>query len=235
MIDVSHQISAVRRRVGTREFKAGEARVVTVSQAYDSTVEDVWDACTNPERIPRWFLPVSGELRLGGRYQLEGNAGGTVERCDPPKEFTATWEYGGEVSWIEVRITAEGEGRARFVLEHIAHVDDERWAEFGPGAVGIGWDMGLIGLALHLSTGAAVDSQEAMAWMGTDEGRRFVTLSGEGWYEAAVTDGDEAGAARAAADRTIAAYTGAGAEAEGGEGTDAGADAGAGERTGERE
>ncbi|WP_200308542.1 SRPBCC family protein [Streptomyces adelaidensis] len=212
MIDVDQQISAVRRRVGTREFKAGEARVVTVSQVYDSTVEDVWDACTNPERIPRWFLPVSGELRLGGRFQLEGNAGGTVERCDPPKGFTATWEYGGEVSWIELRVSAEGEGRARFELDHIAHVDDERWAEYGPGAVGIGWDMGLIGLALHLSTGAAVDTQAGMVWAGSEEGRRFATLSGEGWYEAAVADGDEPGAARAAADRTIAAYTGAGEE-----------------------
>jgi uncharacterized protein YndB with AHSA1/START domain len=50
---------------------------VTITQVYAAPVEDVWDACTNPARIPRWFLPVSGELRLGGRYQLEGNAGGT--------------------------------------------------------------------------------------------------------------------------------------------------------------
>src|SRR6266513_248978 len=103
MIDVTQQIYAVRRRVGTRVLEAGEARVVTISQAYRADLEDVWDACTNPERIPRWFLPVSGELKLGGRYQLEGNAGGTVERCEPPHGFAATWEYGGEVSWIEVR------------------------------------------------------------------------------------------------------------------------------------
>lgn len=227
MIDVDHQISAVRRRVGTREFKAGEARVVTVSQSYDSTVEDVWDACTNPERIPRWFLPISGELRLGGRYQLEGHAGGVVERCDPPKGFTATWEYGGDVSWIELRISAEGEGRARFELEHIAHVDDERWAEFGPGAVGIGWDSILIALTIHLSTGASVDPKEGMAWMATDEGRRFVTLSGEAWYEAAVADGDDPEAARAAADRTVAAYKGEDA------GADTGAEEGEGDEGGE--
>ncbi|WP_345672988.1 SRPBCC family protein, partial [Streptomyces phyllanthi] len=213
MIDVTHQINAVRRRVGSRVFKAGEARVVTVSQTYDSTAEDVWDACTNPERIPRWFLPVSGELRLGGRYQLEGNAGGTIERCDPPESFAATWEYGGDVSWIELRVIPEGEGRARFELDHIAHVDDERWGEFGPGAVGVGWDMGLVGLTLHLETGASVDPQKAMAWFGSEEGRRFVTRSSEAWYEASVAAGEDARAARAAADRTTAAYTGAGAEA----------------------
>ena len=153
MIDVTQQINAVRRRVGTRVLDAGEARTVTISQTYAAAIEDVWDACTSAERIPRWFLPVSGELKLGGRYQLEGNAGGTIEGCDPPKSFFATWEYGGEVSWIEVRFGAEATDRTRLEIEHIAHVSDERWAEFGPGAVGIGWDSAILGLSLHLSGG----------------------------------------------------------------------------------
>jgi len=208
MIDVTQQINAVRRTVGTRVLEAGEARTVTISQTYDAGTEDVWDACTNPERIPRWFLPISGELRLNGRYQLEGNAGGTVERCDPPKSFAATWEYGGEVSWIEVRLTPEADGRTRFELEHIAHVD-QRWGEFGPGAVGIGWDMGLIGLATHLASGEAVDAQAAMAWMASEEGKHFISLSSEQWCEAHVAFGADEAEARAAADRTTAAYTGA--------------------------
>jgi uncharacterized protein YndB with AHSA1/START domain len=71
-IDVNHQINAVRRTVGTRVLEAGEAKVVTVSQSYPTDPDDLWDACTNIERIPRWFLPISGELRVGGKYQLEG-------------------------------------------------------------------------------------------------------------------------------------------------------------------
>ncbi len=86
MIDVSEQINSVRRVVGTRVLEAGEARTVTLSRRYDAALEEVWDACTNPERIPRWFLPVSGDLRLGGHYQLQCNAGGTIERCDPPSD-----------------------------------------------------------------------------------------------------------------------------------------------------
>ena len=106
MIDVSHEINAVQRQVGTRVLEAGEARTVTIPRTYDAALDDVWDACTNPERIPRWFLPISAvTCALGGRYQLEGNAGGTIERCEPPRGFAATWEYGGEVSWIEVRLT----------------------------------------------------------------------------------------------------------------------------------
>ncbi|RZU76593.1 uncharacterized protein YndB with AHSA1/START domain [Micromonospora kangleipakensis] len=209
MIDVIGQISSVERTVGSRTLPAGQARVSIISQTYDAPLEDVWDACTSADRIPRWFLPISGELRLGGRYQLEGNAGGTVERCDPPHGFAATWEYGGEVSWIEVRLSPAGEGRTRFELEHVAHVDDQRWAEFGPGATGVGWDMGLLGLASHLAAdGSGVAPAEAAAWMGSDEGRQFMTLSSERWCEASVAAGTPADEARAAAQRTTAAYTG---------------------------
>jgi uncharacterized protein YndB with AHSA1/START domain len=209
VIDAKQQISAVRRTVGSRVLEAGTARLLTISQTYDTDVADLWDAVTTAERIPRWFLPITGDLQVGGRYQFEGNAGGTVERCDPPSSFAATWEYGGDVSWIEVRLTPEGDGRARFELEHVAHVDDERWAQYGPGATGVGWEMGLMGLVLHLASGGApVDQAAAMAWMATPDGKQFVTLSSDAWAEASIAAGEDEAAARAAADRTTAAYTG---------------------------
>ena len=95
---VTHDINTVERRLGTRTLEAGEARTLTISRVYDTTAEDLWDACTNPERLPRWFLPVSGDLREGGRYALEGNASGTIERCQAPHALDATWEYGGQPS-----------------------------------------------------------------------------------------------------------------------------------------
>ncbi|HEY7102265.1 MAG TPA: SRPBCC family protein [Mycobacteriales bacterium] len=208
MIDVTEQISAVRREVGGRVLEAGEARVITVSRSYPASIADVWDACTNPDRIPRWFLPVSGELTEGGRYQLEGNAGGTVTRCDPPGGFDATWEMGGDTSWVELRLTDEGYGRTLFQLHHIAHVDDERWTQFGPGAVGVGWDGALAGLHLHLTTGQPVDPAEMAEWSASDEGRRFLTASSDAWCEASMAAGTDRTEARAAADRTTAFYTG---------------------------
>ena len=132
MIDVKEHISAVRREVGTRTLEAGEARVVTIMRTYDAPVDDVWDACTDIERIPRWFAPVTGDLRVGGRYQVQGNAGGLVERCDPPRSFAATWEFGGQVSGIEVRLDPAEDGTL-LTLEHVGHVDDEFWGQFGPG------------------------------------------------------------------------------------------------------
>ena len=204
MIDGDAQLASVTRQVSP----AGEeTRTVTLTQTYPSDVDDVWDACTDAERIPRWFLPVSGELKLGGRYQLEGNAGGTVERCDPPDSFFVTWEFGGQVSWVEVRLTAEGAARTRLEIEHIAHVGDDMGAQFGPGAVGIGWDSILLGLSQHLSGAPAVDPANSAAWVASDEGKRFMTLSGERWRDAHVASGADEDEARAMAERTIAAYT----------------------------
>ncbi|MFC5924455.1 SRPBCC family protein [Micromonospora vulcania] len=210
MIDATEQINAVQRQVGSRTLEAGEARVSTISQTYHATVDDLWDACTSAERIPRWFLPVSGELRLGGRYQLEGNAHGTVETCDPPHRFTATWEYGDEVSWIEVRLTPVDDERTRFELDHIAHVDQDRWAQFGPGAVGVGWELGLLGLASYLAgDGSGVTPEQSAEWSASDEGRQFMTLSSEAWGAASIAAGTDPEAASSAAARTTAFYTGA--------------------------
>ncbi len=173
------------------------------------TVEDLWDALTNRERIPRWFLPVSGDLSLGGRYQLEGNAGGTITACEPPRHLAATWEYGDEVSWITVTLTPTDDGRAHLALEHVAYVDDDRWEQYGPGAVGVGWDLALMGLDLHLASGAAVDPGAVAAWMETDAARQFVTYCSDDWGRASIAAGTPQEEALAAASRTTAFYTGA--------------------------
>jgi uncharacterized protein YndB with AHSA1/START domain len=209
-IDVETHINQIRREVGDRVIEAGAARVVKVSRDYRDSVEDVWDAVTNPERIPRWFLPVEGDLRLGGRYQLQGNAGGTIEACDPPRSFSTTWEMQGALSWLTVTLEPIETG-TRFVLEHIALAEDERarefWDQFGPGAVGVGWDGAVLGLSLHLESGAGIDEPEA--WAASEEGKRFYTLSSEAWGDAAVAWGADAAWARGAAERTTAFYTGA--------------------------
>ena len=78
MINVSEQINSVQRVVGSAVLDAGEAHVVTISQNYDATIEDVWDACTNPDRIPRWFLPISSAVGVGWDLALAGLANHTA-------------------------------------------------------------------------------------------------------------------------------------------------------------
>jgi uncharacterized protein YndB with AHSA1/START domain len=206
--DVMKQIGAVAREVRAVEREGRPARVVVASRRYDTTVEDVWDAITNVERIPRWFLPVSGDLREGGRYQLQGNAGGTIVRCDAPRHLAVTWEFGGEVSWLDVRLADHPSGGTELELEHVAHVDDERWAQFGPGAVGVGWDLTLRGLDRHLESGASNDPAAWAAWAGSQEGKDFMRRSSETWGRASIEAGTDKAAAVAAAARTTAFYTG---------------------------
>jgi uncharacterized protein YndB with AHSA1/START domain len=190
MRDLIAELEAVDRTVGAGTLPAGEARVVTLSRTYPAAVDDVWDAVTSRERIPRWFLPVSGDLRVGGTYQLEGNAGGEIRVCDAPRHLQVTWGMGPQApqdsSVVDVRLAPVDDG-TRLTLEHTAVTPPEFWDQFGPGAVGVGWDGALLGLALHVAGIEGAIDPETLA---TDPAvRAFNTASSQAWG-AALTESD---------------------------------------------
>ncbi|MGW6735006.1 SRPBCC family protein [Streptomyces sp. NPDC055013] len=211
MSEIVDELNRLHRQVAARQVEAGEARTVLLRRTYDAELTDVWDAVTSPERISRWFLPVSGEFKVGGRYQLEGNAGGEILECEEPTWLRVSWLYGPDpgFSEVEVRITPEGEERTVLELEHVAVVPDEFWDRFGPGAVGIGWDLGLLGLAMHLA-GGGMSKEESEAWQLSDEGKAYATRSGELWGEAYTASGADGQVVAATTAATIAFYTGEG-------------------------
>lgn len=216
MVDVPAQVAAVTRTLRTEELAGEPAHVQTISQHYPTGIEDLWEATTTADRIARWFLPVSGELELGGHYQLQGNAGGEITSCTPPSDGTAayaiTWEFGGGTTWVNVRLSEVSADETRFELEHIARVADVpegMWETFGPGATGVGWDGGLLGLALHVgATEGSLSPAEAEAWAMTDEGRSFYRAAADRWGAAHVAAGADPEAAQRAADATYGFYTG---------------------------
>jgi uncharacterized protein YndB with AHSA1/START domain len=179
-------------------------RTMTLRRHYDADVADVWQACTDPERLARWLTPVSGDLRPGGRFQLTGNASGQILRCEPPRRLEVTWESpGGQpVTRVTAELAAAG-GGTDFELRHSGPVDPQFWAQFGPGAVGVGWDLGLFGLALHL---AGLARPEQVAGPPSASYRDLVTGSSAAWQAAAEAGGTEPEQAKAAADRTAAFY-----------------------------
>ena len=209
-MDIAKHLGAVSRVVRQTQRDGKPAHAVIASRAYATTLADLWDALTSAERIPRWFLPITGELKLGGRYQFQGNAGGEITRCDAPQHLAVTWEFGGQVSWVDVVLTPKAEGSTLLELTHVAHVPPEQWEQYGPGAVGIGWEGGLLGLGEHLTGKPALVPAESAAWMGSAEGKSFYRQCGEGWRIASIAGGMPEDAANAAAARTIAAYTGEG-------------------------
>lgn len=169
MIDIANQLKAIHRQVERQPAGggAGERVSVLLRRSYDTAVEDVWDAVTDPDRMKRWFLPVSGDLRVGGGFQLEGNAGGEILACEPPRLLRVT--FGDPTSIVELRLTAQGDGDTVLELEHTVPIE---MAQSGAGAlwVGPGWDGALLGLGLFLrgevvgDPVAAASSPEAQAF-----------------------------------------------------------------------
>jgi uncharacterized protein YndB with AHSA1/START domain len=143
MIDIPEQIAATER---SAVAGGGLVRVV-LSRHYPSPPEDVWEAVTDPDRLVRWFLPITGDLRVGGSYQLEGNAGGQILECDRPRLIRAT--FGGETSIVELRLTADGVGTL-FELDHSVP-EDMAGSAAGALFVGPGWDGAVLGLGLFLA------------------------------------------------------------------------------------
>ena len=205
-LDIAGYLGAVERSVSELEVEGRPARAITLTRTFPTTVDDLWDAVTNGERIPRWFLPISGELALGGRYQFEGNAGGVITACERPSHLALTWEFGGDVSWVEVRLAGDGPGGARLTLTHTMHLSDQ-WDTYGPGATGVGWEGGLLGLALHFE-GPDEPALDEAAFTASEDGRAFYAGSSEAWGRAAIACGADPVVARAAARRTTAFYTG---------------------------
>ncbi|MEL6259125.1 MAG: SRPBCC domain-containing protein [Pseudomonadota bacterium] len=206
LIDIEHHLGAVERSVVSLEKDGAPARSVVLSRTYDTSIEDLWDAATNPERLPRWFAAVEGDLRSGGHFQVKGNAGGKIVQCDPPNTLSLTWEYGDEVSWVDVAFEAQGPSAARLTLTHTSKVTPF-WEQYGPGATGVGWELGLLGLPLHLADHKA-DKIDEEAFAASDGGRAFSRGSSNAWGDAAIRNGEPEDQARAAAARTAAFFTG---------------------------
>ncbi|AOS63507.1 SRPBCC family protein [Actinoalloteichus hymeniacidonis] len=209
MSDIVDQIRNTHREVGTGRIPAGEGYTVLLRRHYDADIDDVWTACTEPDRLARWFLPVSGDLRVGGRYELRGNnTGGEILRCERPTSLTVTWVFGetpteADVTEVRIRLSAAPEGGTVFELEHTAVIDEERWKQYGPGAAGVGWDISLTSLGRFL---AGIPIEDPVAWENSEEAREVSIASSRAWGAAFEASGASAAAAAAATARTTAFY-----------------------------
>lgn len=208
---LADHLNMMVRRVDNLEWEGQPAKAVVASRLYDTTPADLWDALTRAERIKRWFAPVTGELVLGGRYQVENNAGGTITECVPEKKVALTWEFGPAVSWVIVTLAQEGMG-TRLELQHIAHLSPH-WDQYGPGAVGVGWDLGFMGLSRHLAEPEAQVAAEAVeGWFGSAEAKAFIRTTSDDWGRADIAAGEPRDHALMTAEATRKFYSGEPAE-----------------------
>jgi uncharacterized protein YndB with AHSA1/START domain len=207
-VDFLDAIKATTREVGRQNLPEGPARSVVLRRGFPAPADDVWAALTDPARIGGWFLPLTGDLRVGGLYQIEGNAGGRILRCERPTELVVTWIFGADIatttgSELHATLSPEPDGGTELLLRHVAVVDPALWAEYGPGATGVGWDLAFLGLGLHLA-GTSLDDAEG--WEESPEAQAFLVASAESWGAAQLADGAGPDEVHASVANTIAFY-----------------------------
>ena len=173
------------REVGRRRIAAGDARTAILRRTYEAPIEDVWDACTDPARLRRWFLDVSGDLRPGGRFELAGNAGGEIVACEPPRLLALTWVYGDRpVDEVWLRLESAPDGGTSLELEHATVSTEVEWEgrmlDVIPG-VGSGWELPLAWALPAFLRGELPDAPAAEWYEPTPEHAAFAERSAKAW------------------------------------------------------
>jgi len=90
--------------------------VVRMQDRYDTDIDDLWSALTDPRRLARWMGEVEGDLRLGGEFRARFFASGwegtgRVEACEPPRRLLLLTMKPGQPDEhvIEVTLAADGD------------------------------------------------------------------------------------------------------------------------------
>jgi uncharacterized protein YndB with AHSA1/START domain len=146
------------RILGSLRSEEGKG-VVRVEDRYDTDIDDLWSALTQPSRLARWFGQVEGDLRLGGQFHLDlgpdGERNGRVEACEPPKRLQVTMRESDESyrkgrgvppfdAAVEATLTADGD-ETILVLE-VRGMPLDKIAYYGAG-----WQIHAENLATYLA------------------------------------------------------------------------------------
>jgi uncharacterized protein YndB with AHSA1/START domain len=106
---------------GTMRALDEKTGALRVEDVYDTDIDDLWNACTTPERLARWIGEVTGDLRVGGALQVSLTSTWTgpirIEVCEAPRHLLVTMEPDtDDETELEAWLTEEG-ARARLVVE----------------------------------------------------------------------------------------------------------------------
>jgi uncharacterized protein YndB with AHSA1/START domain len=107
-----------------RRISRGDARVAVFKRTYPASIDDVWNACTNPERLARWYVPITGELRVGGTFEQHPMGSGVITHCDAPRELKLS--LGGGADEIELRLSEVGDAKTALELQHATTIDQHQ-------------------------------------------------------------------------------------------------------------
>jgi uncharacterized protein YndB with AHSA1/START domain len=156
-----------RRIIGDLRSADG-AGVVRIEDRYDTDIEDLWSALTDPARLVRWYGRVEGDLRPGGQFRtyLQANdleATGRVEACESPRRLLLTTRETDESyrrghgvppfdASIELTLTAVGDQTDLRI--QVCGMPLDKVAFFGAG-----WQIHAENLATYLAGGERGDTE----------------------------------------------------------------------------
>ena len=103
------------RIVGTLRIADGKG-VVRMEDRFDTDIDDLWSALTDPGRLARWLGEFEGDLRLGGEFRARFFASGwegtgRVDACEPPRHLLVMTKHHRQEDEqvVEATLTADGD------------------------------------------------------------------------------------------------------------------------------
>ena len=134
--------------------------VVRIEDRYDTSVDDLWSALTDPGRLAGWYGQVEGDLRPSGQFRLhvvdaDSDATGWVKACQPPRrlqvmtrETDQSYQRGKGVppydEALEATLTADGD--QTILIIEVRGMPLEAIAFYG-----VGWQIHAENLAVYLA------------------------------------------------------------------------------------
>lgn len=147
---------------------ADGAGVVRIQDRYDTDIDNLWSAITDPSRLARWFGVIEGDLRVGGQFrqfiEADGWEGtGRIEVCEPPRRLQVTSKESDESylagegappfeDRVEATLTADGD--QTILVVEISNLPLDKIAFFGAG-----WQIHAEHLAAYLTDRDAGDTE----------------------------------------------------------------------------
>ena len=125
------------RILGTLRTQDGQG-IVTVQDRFDTDIDDLWSALTEPARLARWLGDVEGDLRLGGEFRARFFASGWegtghVEACDPPRRLLVQTREPGQQNEHAIEVTLASDGDQTVLVWEERGLPLDHLAAYGSG------------------------------------------------------------------------------------------------------
>jgi uncharacterized protein YndB with AHSA1/START domain len=107
--------------VGTLVALDERRGTVRMEDVFDTDIDDLWAALTEPERLLRWIGTVTGDLRPGGtihaRFTSTWEGPGRIEICEAPRRLLLTMEPGSPDETVTEAVLTSSGDQTRLVIE----------------------------------------------------------------------------------------------------------------------